>query len=440
MKKIALVIGFIAAVAAPLGGAVPAYAASAYDQELQTTSFLHMLNTKYNSTVQTLSLDTILSEYTNGCSPADIANFTLARNNNEPYAISAQDYYEWSTPGTDLWRHSMSVNVIYSRGNPTTPGNLIFTETNGILAPGSVYTNFLRFYLDDGGTKRCSSSPNTSMQISSHRINNGPGEDGLPAAALYYTNWPYNYPAGYEGLPFPSNPDIPHGSTDQKPDISIFTTKQWNVTFADKWYGGLQATGILCDELAPMLNYEIWERNSDNTADVGDAVYTGRTTAASQITADLSAKKSNSNINYRIVAWYDCDGIDNTVDFNGGSTIKDFIMQSNGIVSDTGLITNCNVIGGTGDNLDFGACINYMNSTINSMSFGILGWALPNIFDVTIVECGSIGQLGIWAGYTGTVCPAFSSTLRNIVTPFITVAIGLFILRAMLNKSNQSVV
>lgn len=75
--------------------------------------------------------------------------------------------------------------------------------------------------------------------------------------------------------------------------------------------------------------------------------------------------------------------------------------------------------------IDMGGCIHNMASTVEILTFDTINLGTPFKF---AEQCYTLGKVGDWLGLEGqnrNICPAISSDVRNVITPFVTFAFSL---------------
>lgn len=227
------------------------------------------------------------------------------------------------------------------------------------------------------------------------------------------------YPSGYAGLIPPSEPSQPPVQSDYVPNWYVSTASDWKADIHDQNFNTIDSNPFLCSEdLAPVLNYEIWNRTGGSET----LLDTGSQSATAQITYQF--EKVNEDRDYRIVGWYDC-GEPPEMQFSQ-SGYRDFTILRSGSLEVVGL-SSC--ITSDFPFFDLNSCIVGINETLAILSFNALNInnsSLANTANnANPNSCYTMQVLDDWISKPGEVlCPSFSQTVRNTVTPFVTFALG----------------
>lgn len=229
---------------------------------------------------------------------------------------------------------------------------------------------------------------------------------------VYFIQGEINYPSGYNGLTPPSTPNVPVVS-DHVPKFYVSTSNDWMATIHDTNFNTFDDNPFLCSEdLAPVLNFEIW----DKTSPTESLLISESVSATAQITYQLP--KNDYKQEFRIIGWYDC-GAPPEIQFTE-SNFFDFTITKTGLLYSKGIET---CITDQAPWIDFNSCIIGINDSLALLSFNAINPQNDQLMSAAQSNsnaCYNMGTLGNWINRPSqTLCPAFSSEVRNIVTPFI---------------------
>lgn len=244
--------------------------------------------------------------------------------------------------------------------------------------------------------------------------------DGFQSSAPILTDVPITYPSGYSGSTIPNsftpNPPVPDLTNDirmgysyndkhielwnttPKPPLNRSTMAcRWIIKMHDKPYVPYEDKITDCDQRIA------WDFSSHMKLDVqfsilydktGDGVITAEEDIASmQRVFNLDGSSSSGDI-----------GINDDV-YTGG--LKPCFTKTG---------------------VDFQGCWDNVLMALNMLSFGII--KLPNSLGPNVPdECRNLTVLNSWLHIDNPrVCPAFPKTVRDIITPFISVSLGLLMI------------
>lgn len=242
-----------------------------------------------------------------------------------------------------------------------------------------------------------------------------------------------SYPENYEGEIIPDiGPTPPVTGEQYAPNWTILTANNWKAEIRDYRFVTFDGIPWTCSEdgnsiqsghegLAPVIEWELYDEN--NTL-IDDGILSA--TAHWNYQFD----EYNEDRTYTIKGRYDCGG---SVNFN---TIgeKQFTITKTGLLKEQDFFAQCVML--EPPFIDIQACIENVFRVIEILTFN----------QVTLVKglnatenCRQLVVLGHWINKPyEIVCPQFSQTVRNTITPFVTFILGLFtamvIVRFMNNR------
>lgn len=392
MIKKASLIGLFSLLCA-LAGAHATHAASVWDNNIQITNDLTIRSTDRSKT-QDIAL-TYVSIMQDKC-PTQYAAFSAALTDpNGRWAITKN---VWPSSADDV-RIQWTTN---------TSGTTLFTGTG---TPSSVRVNLgsgqVAILLQNNGTFLCNDLTGTVDGF----LLLGSTYSGIPETSpetfVLLSTYPVTYPSGYAGV------SIPDSWTPPSTEVPNFTgtVVNYNGTFSDYNFFTIDNIPFTCegdgDGLVPVLHWELWNNDTDVL------ITSGTQSASSQIT--YSFNRVNEPVNYALTGWYDCAGEPNFTN----ATTWEFTIDKNGNMVNE-VFEQCLTDEFPFVNLE--ACIENIFIFTNLLSFGTV-----TIGEFTTsTSCYNLAIIDDWLNLDNpTICPQFSDTVRNIVTPFVMFILGL---------------
>lgn len=415
MKKIKLyALIALFGIAGALAGAPQANAASAYDDLYVKTD-----NVKVN--------------YSSGCTDEDISfnwsQYILESSDTTMVQSfeNALDNGYWGVTNV-IWKSTNEKKAIVFWSE--TQNAEINFESNQVVFQATNYPTNVVTYTDIIMDSNCDVSA-IGWTGSSEKV--GLSFDYDLSPTLYYANYfayaPVNYPSGYEGEEIPDVAPTPPIENDWTPKIKLITGKNWDITYSDENFFTFDGLPFTCGEegFAPLIEWKIYNLNDEENPVLIDTLL-----FSASAENHFTASKIQEDARYRLTGQYTgCDG----QTFNDLST-KDFTIRADGSLNPTDYMTVC--ITDTFPYINFNDCMTELNAGISALSFNTLNWnGLGGDWSFT-ESCRTLVVLDDWIGAPNQeICPQFSSTVRNIVTPFVTMAIGLLMITFLANRGRN---
>jgi len=250
----------------------------------------------------------------------------------------------------------------------------------------------------------------------------------LPITYLFFANIPearFNYPSGYEGLPIATTVPPP---IEEYPDIPNFLFSgvvDYKAEIRDTNFNTFDGNPFLCaDDLAPVIDFTVYS--------VIDTVETELYTGSQSATIPFSYQFDKLNVDreYKIVGRYDCG--DPLIEFPNVATLT-FTINRAGLLQQD-IFEECLTAEFPFINID--NCVGNIAYVINLISFGTVqfqnNWVLTT-------GCYNTVVLHSWINLPSqNLCPQFSSTVRNIVTPFITFLLGVITVSVITRRGRDN--
>lgn len=229
----------------------------------------------------------------------------------------------------------------------------------------------------------------------------------------------YNYPTGFEGNNYNSTYVEPNPPNEHIPDIKMRGFNNWQGVFADNNFSTFDEVPFTCvGELAPIIRGELWDMSASPTVKLDD--FTASATGI--FTLDLP-KITDEARNYKIVSWYECDDDENVFPYNHH---YEFTIDKFGNLEQQTLTTSC--LKDTFPYVEFDECMENVFGVVELLAF-----RNPNFGNEWALDTGDCATLAIFDEWlhldNNVVCPAFSNTVRNLVTPFVLFLLGLSTIR-----------
>lgn len=238
-------------------------------------------------------------------------------------------------------------------------------------------------------------------------------------------NYSVDYPPLYDGEDISDlEPLPPVDYTDWTPDWYISFGFDYEVTIHDTNFNTFDDNPFLCNSgLAPVVHWTIKD-------DSNNVLFSGTQSPTMQIVRKLPV--SNSSENYSISGIYNCGDDDLQFDQYG---VLNFTLTDTGLLQQAQL-SDC-FQGDLPFTFDIDACLGFFSPIFNLLSFGQI--KLGESWNYGNTGCGYLTVLGGWVGLpNGTqICPQFSDTVRNVVTPFLSVILGLISLGFLSRLDNN---
>lgn len=432
-KKLIFVFAFAVIGVSALVGAENASATSVYDNTLIPRSNL-ILTTAPSSYCadekETIDLTYKWAEVLYGREMTDTFTgmSTQFRWNNGHDSTSFNDYMDgwdnkeyWGvmmddgTSGAYIWwtDDPSAYGEFSGSALPGYSGLDIYTPTSGKKVWGVYITIDTGYGCDISVTKFMSGT--TGQDTFYGGYNYGDGSAARKPLFIYLDS--ITYPSGYEGDIVPDTTPVMAEESDVVPDMYVSHTADWFATFSDRRFFTFDTVPWTCDDdLVPALHIEVWDRTADPEVMLDSGVFS----ASSEWTYQFD-KKTISN-DYRIVSWYECG--DSPIFTESG--IFDFTITGTGGLYTVGLET---CLQESFPFFSYDSCISGINDMLAMLTFQMANPANASVLGVATSanpnNCHELATLGAWLHQEGTpVCPAFSSTIRSIVTPIITFVLG----------------
>lgn len=385
----------------------------------------------------------------NGCSPIDITDTwasvmsgssgTIGDNSFVWLGTNAIKYPDMSTSWNA--RNSWGVTNVTNNGDKKTAivwyvGTFVpdvnFYDYGSVqqawLAKSGQFVNYFEIHYDKRYHSSCTVYVDNAQQQSDNTIGGVTIGQNPVISDLFELFFAYNvnviYPPNYEGSGIPDAPPIPIDYTDWTPDWYVSFGFDYEVTIHDTNFNTFDDNPFLCESgLAPAITWEI--KNSSDTV-----LYSGIQSPTMQIVRKLPV--SSQEQTYTISGIYNCGEDD--LQFNQYGTLE-FTL------TDTGLLVQPSVQdcfqGDFPFTFDINACMTFFSPIFNLLSFGQI--TLGESWNYGNTGCGYFTVIDDWLGLPdGTqICPQFSSTIRNAVTPFLSVILGLITLTFLARLDNN---
>lgn len=294
-----------------------------------------------------------------------------------------------------------------------------------VNANSAVWSSSSSIYLLDNGTYDCTWSSGSPPPLWSY---NSAAPDNW-TKPFFAFNVPINYPLDFEGDIIPSSPPLPPLS--DIPDMNVVNVVDWNISLQDRNFNTFDAVPFTCnDGLTPIIQYDLF--NDDTSVRIDQGVF------SPTIPYEFQSEKYGVDTRYKFIGNYYCGDESGQPTFSGQSTFYFDVSSSGLFIQDiqTGCITQ------TFPYIDIENCLNNMADTINLLTFNRVtfpgaggggggGWRVDE-------SCRTMVVLDDWIGSPGQVlCPMFPSYVRNIVTPFVTLLLGLLMLKFLTRQTGS---
>lgn len=252
-----------------------------------------------------------------------------------------------------------------------------------------------------------------------------------------FINFDITYPSGYEGEEVPETLSTPVES-EFVPDWEASDAGNWTVNLNDKNFFTFDGIEWTCSEdgnsvlddgsgLAPVLYWQVW-RDDFPTEGANLLIDDGYQSATAPVTVELPINKEEART-YRVAGWYDCGG---EVDFTDASNYE-FTVDKAGVLDESAALTDC-----ISDEFPF----IYLDDCIANLAiFGkiaMFGGTTFNNSWTASTDCTTMVVLDDWLMLQDpVVCPQMPSSVRTVVTPFVTFILGLITMKFLITRTGK---
>lgn len=453
-----LIIGISAVIAITVLITNNAHAASEYDNVINKTDKLLLENDVSN---KNLDITQSYLENLRQCSQSEYDNLMTVINNSGSWAISI-----YNTNGHPTWDGSKNIVAIYwaSTIRPDYTPKITFGPNSNEAGGKAAFADY-----DHSATLRLKSNDLLDCQAGgTDPIANGYWRSPISteiqnqagSTKVFLATYPVEYPENYEGQTIPNTWTPPITPTTWLPKIRYdYNGSTWiramdtdlNLCIPfnpDDVSGDVLAEGAIREECADRTRVLIKYQLKDESGNVVNELSTR---------ADLDYEYNEIQLGqkYTLKATYEYESQPIPNADGSPSTIytprldDNQILGSSEIIIDTtkgpvsglsdgsdcaisGNVRTCTA-GGLGEcfkteapYVDIPKCMDNVNQVIRTLSFGTISF----IKVPTGSECRTLGTLGDWINVVGqnrVLCPQVPAAIRNIITPFVTVALGMLL-------------
>lgn len=231
--------------------------------------------------------------------------------------------------------------------------------------------------------------------------------------SILFLNYNTIYPTGYEGEIIPDS-YTEREEYDWTPDLYMVNSVDFNVTFRDKNFNTFDGIPFTCPvyDTAPVIEWYIGYYEDNDYQEIASGV----NSPTVQIEQQLEEPGE-----YILVGQYYCGDDETDPIFTDGTSV--FFTLTEAGTLEYNIIEDC--VTDQFPFINFPNCLENMASVINLLSFNKLKWG--NEWNAP-ENCYTLTVLGDWIGAEGankTLCPMFSTEVRDTVTPFVTLLLGL---------------
>lgn len=248
--------------------------------------------------------------------------------------------------------------------------------------------------------------------------------DGTRKNSFVYTDNP-NIPEDYEGVIPPDTISPPTPPLDWKPDIQHVQSIDWKILLQDRNFNTFDPVPFTCNQgLTPVIQYDLLNDDTNENLDQG--------VMSPTIQYQFQAEDYGVETTFKFIANYYCGDLEDDPTFSGQTTYYFTLNASGTFVPDT---PSC--FSDTFPYIDIDGCTSVIEDLINNLSFGTINF--PE-WEINSDGCHTLGILGDWINVPSssrTICPQFSPTVRNVVTPFLTFVLGITIIGVLVTKSRN---
>jgi len=424
MNKLILLSVLILSAVGALAGASPANAASIYDTVYRVTDEVHIKEAltagqcvSGTSTDVTFNWATPIVDESTWLPSQNVSDLTDMKNS----FLTALENGRWGVSQiTDnsvlvFWTEDTSLDL---RWNPagvnasSTTSNIYQTR----IESSCLYTTSIEPHpVTSGGMSF--NIPNSEAT----NVSTLPAYNAFNVNLFVYTDYP-NYPTDYAGLPIVIDPPIPPVTSSNVPRWYISSILDFHASIHDMNFNTFDAIQWTCDdELAPIIHWTL----------VSDTFSTSGTQSAT-IPLEIDLPDEDSAAKYTLTGRYECG--DNPIFVKDG--VINFQVDQNGNQY-WNFIENCFI-----DEFpffDIPACITNFQTVLGLMGINI---KFPtNIGEVPIGECRNLVTVDAWLNLPDNyqVCKQFPSSIRDIITPFISFAIGIMTMSFLAKRNRDDI-
>jgi hypothetical protein len=253
------------------------------------------------------------------------------------------------------------------------------------------------------------------------------GLSGDSHKKVWMSTFPVTYPNGYEGTVL-SDGGASVAPLDEKPQIEMDSMIDWHGSFSEQRFYAFDVPPFLCtDGFPPRMNIELWDKTDEanRTLIVSEQV-------SSNSKLDYDFPRVYEVRKYEIVSWFSCT--DGTLFVEPGASFYEFEITQAGQLGTTVSMENCL----TQDYpfITWDGCKDNIAMVTDALTFGTV--KLGNDYNFNN-QCRTLGTIGDWMNLDNkTVCPVMPESVRNIITPFITFALGLMTIKFIASKTGSS--
>lgn len=413
---------FICCLFLSLSGSLPVKAASVYDGVVQIADDLIIKNYNNPSSGQIdISVDWMIESieaYDVWCSSGqsgactlrdELSNVLLTPGASWAVVTNADQteyYIYWSfslNAEFEFYMESGVTPAIRATGDEVVrsgqfiylPGNM-FANSSGIMANG--------FAVDRGTSWGVASSSNPWL--------------------FFLSTFPVTYPTGYEGELIPG---IPAPPLDWTPNIELVSVIDWKIMLQDQNFNTFDPVPFTCNEgLTPIIQYILL--NNDTSEEIDTGIF------SPTVPYEFQSERYGIETEYKFVGAYYCGDNNDDPQFNNHTTYY-FSVNASGVM----LLDTPSCFLDEFPFIDMNGCVLVIERFVSHLSFGTINF--PQ-WDISPNECHALGPIGDWINVPVTsrlICPQFSATIRNAVTPFLTFVLGITVAGAIITKTSKDV-
>lgn len=243
-----------------------------------------------------------------------------------------------------------------------------------------------------------------------------------------FSTYPPEYPAGYEGKLIPEESPAIAEESDWTPKIKLIQGNNWVIEYSDEHFFTFDNTPFICeDDFAPIIEWRIYDI-TDNPEVLLDTLQ-----YSSSALNTFNAPKVNNDRKYRLEGNYtDCNGWIFT-----DVSSKEFTVLKDGSLNPPDYQTVC--VTDTAPWINWQGCMSMLNGTVAALTFNAMNFNPGSDWSFTN-NCRNLQVLGSWIFASGKeICPQIPETIRNIVTPFITLAVGLMVITFISRRGGSGI-
>lgn len=399
---------FIASSAIALVGASGASAATIWDNSIQTTNNL-VIASELNS--HTKDITSLYDTYASAC---------LGDN---------QTKLLYQNSKTTSNSHNMTIMNVYDQTfNPSNPARSVYVmltvddgfiefSSNGNVAFAYNAIIIITLSNDNEVLSTCSAiSPSLGV------IGTDCNYDVNHCNSIFYSTYPVIYPDGYEGVFLPDTlpDDTPAEYRDFVPKWYVTRLVNYQLTISDTNFNTVDTSPFTCEgATTPIVQWEIHDENSS---------YTETGQSSPTVPIELTLPNTGLATTFEFTGMYSCNG--DFDDFTKWGTIY-FKIDVNGNLY-YNLLDKCFIE--TFPFVDFTACTNNFQTGLNLMGFRVKD-PFVNLGQPPIGDCYTLVVLDEWLNLNNPViCKAVPAYVRDVVTPFISFAIGLMTMKFLATR------